>query len=531
MELQSVLLTTGASVSFFSLINRGFGQLHIPETAQRNVWKWRNISTSFVHSLITGIWAVLCFYMHPQMAEDLIETHSVFSHALVCVSIGYFIYDFFDMVFNQKINHSWELLFHHMVVISCFGLSVLTFRYVGFAVVALLVEINSIFLHMRQILRMAGISKSTAYRVNSMINLGTYVVFRINTLAWMTRWLVLNRDLIPLFSYTVGSVGLAIMTLMNIVLFYRLLRTDFLKSSREKERPQVRMDRSVLTRQVESVERSIIFLRQEQLTLLHGLHLEILSLQKRCTELTHELNLKPPVKSEAEVLEEEELLEARCQAVESRLQDEVHSQEELRDELSHKGMLVGALRASLKEKERRFLDELKQRSHRSTALNSELQKQTKTAAYLSFQLHAARQKLQQQQQQQQQQDRRYQEMAGTENPYFFNLSQPDNFTTPTVKPKRRSGVRACSHLRAERARECVPREKVTGPEEPMAMPDPALFLHPRRLQTARPFQHHTQTLQGAEGGVEPDETDQEDPASRLLATVPVTAAIAKSKAK
>lgn len=120
-------------------------------------------------------------------------------------------------------------------VITCFGLSVLTCRYVGFAVVALLVEINSIFLHLRQMLRMANVSKSTSYRVNSMINLGTYVVFRINTLAWMTRWLVLNREHVPLLSYTVGSVGLAIMTAMNIVLFYRLLRTDFLKSSRDKE--------------------------------------------------------------------------------------------------------------------------------------------------------------------------------------------------------------------------------------------------------------------------------------------------------
>ncbi|XP_027003635.1 coiled-coil domain-containing protein 92 [Tachysurus fulvidraco] len=297
----------------------------------------------------------------------------------------------------------------------------------------------------------------------------------------------------------------------------------------ESPRPQVLMDRSALTRQVEGVERSIIFLRQEQLTLLHGLHLEILSLQKRCTELTLELNLKPPGKSEEDVHEKEELLEARCQAVESRLQEEVHSQEEIRDELSHKGVLVGALRASLKEKERRFLEELKQRSHRSTALNSELQKQTKTAAYLSFQLHAARQKLQQQQQQQY---LRGQEEAGTENLFSFSPSQHDNFTTPTVKPKRRSGVRAYSHLRAERARECVPRARVTGPEEPMAMPDPALFLHPRRPATARPYQHHTQILQGAEGGEEPDETDQGDSASRLVATVPVkTAAIAESKAK
>ncbi|KAG7484070.1 hypothetical protein MATL_G00045210 [Megalops atlanticus] len=236
MELNSVILTTGCSVGFFKLVNTGLKALPMPDSACRNAWKWRNISTSFVHSIITGIWAVLCFYLHPQMAEDLISTHSVFSHALVCVSIGYFIYDFCDMVFNQKITQAWELLFHHTVVITCFGISVLTCRYVGFAVVALLVEINSVFLHLRQVLRMAGRAKTTSYRVNSMVNLGTYVVFRINTLAWMTRWLVLNRDRVPLFSYTVGSVGLAIMTAMNIVLFYRLLRSDFLKTGREAKK-------------------------------------------------------------------------------------------------------------------------------------------------------------------------------------------------------------------------------------------------------------------------------------------------------
>lgn len=124
---------------------------------------------------------------------------------------------FFSVVFPQ--------------VITCFGLSVLSNRYLGFAVVALLVEINSVFLHLRQILRMASMASGTLYRVNSMINLGTYVVFRINTLAWMTRWLVLNRDKVPLLAYTLGSVGMAIMTAMNIVLFCRLLRSDFLKSS------------------------------------------------------------------------------------------------------------------------------------------------------------------------------------------------------------------------------------------------------------------------------------------------------------
>ncbi|KAJ8280967.1 hypothetical protein GJAV_G00061590 [Gymnothorax javanicus] len=149
---------------------------------------------------------------------------------------GYFIHDFLDMVHNQTLSQSWELLFHHVVVIACLGVSVLTGQYVGFAVVALLVEINSIFLHLRQVLRLAGLGASTPGRVNSLLNLGTFVVFRISTLAWMTRWLVLNRERVPLLSYTTGSVGLAVVTTMNIVLFYRLLRADFLHSGRDNRK-------------------------------------------------------------------------------------------------------------------------------------------------------------------------------------------------------------------------------------------------------------------------------------------------------
>ena len=37
--------------------------------------------------------------------------------------------------------------------------------------------------------------------------LGTYIVFRIGILAWMTRWIVVNKDLIPLVLYSLGSIG------------------------------------------------------------------------------------------------------------------------------------------------------------------------------------------------------------------------------------------------------------------------------------------------------------------------------------
>ena len=34
----------------------------------------------------------------------------------------------------------------------------------------------------------------------------------------------------PLIFFSIGSVGLAIITVMNIILFYRLLRSDFFHS-------------------------------------------------------------------------------------------------------------------------------------------------------------------------------------------------------------------------------------------------------------------------------------------------------------
>ncbi|XP_005157679.2 coiled-coil domain-containing 92B [Danio rerio] len=262
-----------------------------------------------------------------------------------------------------------------------------------------------------------------------------------------------------------------------------------------------------LERQVESVERSIVFLRQEQLTLLHGLHLEILSLQKRCTELTQDLNMKPPGRSQTEVLEEEEQLESRCHEVEEHLEAQQLIQSDLHWELSQKSVLVGALRASLKDKERRFLEELKNRSHRTTVLNTELQKQTEAAAYLSFQLHSAKQKLQQQ--------RRRPPQPGADRPPVHPSPQASACSPTVIKPKRRSSGRSSTQLRTERTRECVPRERVTGPEEPMAMPDPALFLYPYRHRLRPPHRHTLQEVEGEES----EELDQGASVSRLAATV------------
>ncbi|XP_071362038.1 TLC domain-containing protein 2-like [Trachinotus anak] len=239
MDLRSTLLVIGGSACSFKLLNTIVKLLPTPVLASKKAWKWRNISTSLAHSALTGAWAVLCFYQQPQMVEDLISSHSMLSHSLVAVSTGYFINDFLDMAMNQPFKQSWELLLHHSVVIPCFGWAVTTRLYLGFAVVSLLVEINSVFLHIRQLLLLSGQRNrpgtettaprpSASYMTTSWLNMGTFLVFRVCTLGWMARWLAGHSAHIPRYTLMMGTTGLGVISTMNTVLFYRLLRADIL---------------------------------------------------------------------------------------------------------------------------------------------------------------------------------------------------------------------------------------------------------------------------------------------------------------
>ena len=58
--------------------------------------KYVNIGTSLVHSILTGVGSIIAFYRHPSLMEDLIHFQSDFAYKLAQLSLGYFIYDFYD---------------------------------------------------------------------------------------------------------------------------------------------------------------------------------------------------------------------------------------------------------------------------------------------------------------------------------------------------------------------------------------------------------------------------------------------------
>lgn len=188
-------------------------------------WKCENLSVSLVHSLLTGTWAIFSVLQDPVLVFELSSYFTPYTHLLVIVSTGYFIQDAGDIIFSGHSKESWEFLLHHVVVIWTFLYAVFTWQYIGGAVVALFVEVNSIFLHSRLILKMARMTNEPIYTINKFLNLITYVSFRLGAQAYLTWYILANYSSLDYALYFLLSMIL--MNIMILIYFYRLVRADF----------------------------------------------------------------------------------------------------------------------------------------------------------------------------------------------------------------------------------------------------------------------------------------------------------------
>ena len=104
--------------------------------------------------------------------------------------------------------------------------------YQGFAVSTLLMEINSIFLHSRKLMKLnstSNVYNSNYFKFNSILLAITMVVFRFILPIYVTYLLMVNRDSIALFPYIIGNIGVCVLFPVNIGLSYRIIISDYLK--------------------------------------------------------------------------------------------------------------------------------------------------------------------------------------------------------------------------------------------------------------------------------------------------------------
>ncbi|XP_016058672.1 PREDICTED: coiled-coil domain-containing protein 92 [Miniopterus natalensis] len=147
-----------------------------------------------------------------------------------------------------------------------------------------------------------------------------------------------------------------------------------------------------LENQLHSAQKNLLFLQREHAGTLKGLHAEIRRLQQHCTDLTYELTLKSSEQTGDGPSRSSEL-QRRCEELEAQLRAKEQEHEELLCELERKNAAIAVLENTVREREKRYLEELKVKSHKLSVLSSELEQRAGTIAYLTSQLHATKRKL------------------------------------------------------------------------------------------------------------------------------------------
>uniref|UniRef100_A0A6B2G2M0 TLC domain-containing protein 2 (Trinotate prediction) n=1 Tax=Myxobolus squamalis TaxID=59785 RepID=A0A6B2G2M0_MYXSQ len=151
-----------------------------------------------------------------------------FMYHTLSISTGYFIADTYDHLTLEKIIQNWEILLHHATVLTTFSISLIHKKYLGFAMFSLLIEINTVFLHVYRIMKILGNSpKSMPYRMNLCFIDATFIPVRTFIPIYMIYFVYQSRALIPFSHFFVSTFGTLIMLIINFFLLMRVIKINY----------------------------------------------------------------------------------------------------------------------------------------------------------------------------------------------------------------------------------------------------------------------------------------------------------------
>jgi len=194
-------------------------------------WKRLNLLISWLHAFIISVLVLYSFLSYPDLRQDFVKHVNFVTYITCSLSLGYFIYDFCDVISNKRGLDLFEIILHHILTLIFFGLNVFRMLNIGYQMFALLAEVNSIFLHARKLFHLFNIPRENIFvRLNMIINILTFFLCRLCMLFFVTIFVYQDR-------YRVGDgyylfvicILIPIMWIINPILFYRVLHTDFLK--------------------------------------------------------------------------------------------------------------------------------------------------------------------------------------------------------------------------------------------------------------------------------------------------------------
>ncbi len=206
-------------------------------TVQKDNWLKQNTLLSFIHSLLCSILLIIAALRAPEMFDDPLSHSNFFNYALISFSVGYFLWDFFDCLRNSTVS-ILPILMHHIVVITFLVHTLFRTRNIGYALYALSLEANSVFLHARRLLRWYTPLSSSIDFQNSLklfVDIGnyiTFIIFRFGVVIVALRVLYMQPDRIEPAIHLFTVLSVCTIGILNIVLFYRLLKNQLSRKSK-----------------------------------------------------------------------------------------------------------------------------------------------------------------------------------------------------------------------------------------------------------------------------------------------------------
>lgn len=207
-------------------------------------WRISNEVVSLFHSIVSGLWALYAILYYPDLVSDMVGYQHKIATYLVYLSFGYIVHDLIDLLINERSVRIIELLFHHVVVISAFLITLTTNKYLGLVTLGLLMELNSIFLHTRSLMNLYGIQKSTvAFKLIALLNIVTFMIFRNGVNVYLLYWIISNFQKMNVIVGVVSFLVILSLAITNTVLCYRVMAADgLLGKNRQRVDLPVRED-------------------------------------------------------------------------------------------------------------------------------------------------------------------------------------------------------------------------------------------------------------------------------------------------
>ena len=240
LEYSDVIIII-ASACVFQLLNVLASHYELIPTSRVSAEKrlvWFNVLMSLLHALfVSAVVLIELLYNKSEfyLPENIGGPSGTFARISIFITFGYFIYDFVEYLRYFKLSKSIAIIFHHILMFIGYYTIAIRLQHLNVIIVVFVAEINTVFLHIRRLMRLAKVSENTMlYRIIVALNIITFIFLRFPIFAWISLYYYWYTNFTETAVRVWAMIAASSMTFFNLLLFAQIISTDCIGKLRKK---------------------------------------------------------------------------------------------------------------------------------------------------------------------------------------------------------------------------------------------------------------------------------------------------------